>query len=319
MQKAEKLPYMKRLAKKHELTAEELLKRYKKRFHATLGVLIAFIALVAFYLYLNYDYLAFKHFIAGTYIYTDTMDAVFQKELGTDVQGKYYRNFDDMVIAVVTNRIRAEKGDRYTYLYTPSGLIEYKQEEKQEAATSEVKVLNDKTIYLRLANFSTYTLKFMHDNMEKLKSRKNIIIDLQDNRGGDIDAMVDISGMFLPKKSVVATDTFRLWKHVYRSNKDQPLKYDKIIILQNANTASASENMIAALNDNLDNVDLIGSETFGKGIGQYTLPLKRGYAVKATILKWFTPKGINIQGDGIDPEIGYTGDNILQFALDKLG
>lgn len=279
----------------------------------------AFIVLAAFYLYLNYDYLAFKHFITSSYIYTDTMNKVFQKELGTDIKGKYYKNFDDMVIAVVTKRIREEKGDRYTYLYTPSGLIQYRHEEKQEAAASEIKVLNDKTLYLRLMNFSTYSLRFMQDNMDKLKTRKNIIIDLQDNRGGDIDAMVDISSMFLPKKTVIATDKFRWWKKVYRSNRNQPLKYEKIIILQNKNTASASENMIAALNDNLESVELIGSETFGKGIGQFTLPLKRGYAVKATILQWFTPKGINIQGNGIDPEIEYTGDNILQFSLDRLG
>ena len=310
---------MKQHKKKQELTTDALLKRYKKRYHAALGVLAAFIALAAFYLYLNYDYLAFKHFITSSYIYTDTMDEVFQKELGTDVKGKYFNNFDDMVIAVVTKRIREEKGDRYTYLYTPFNLIKYHQEEKQEAAASEIKVLDDKTLYLRLTNFSSYTLKFMQDNIDKLKSRQNIIIDLQDNRGGDIDVMIDISSMFLPKKVVVATDQFRWWKFVYRSNKNQPLKYDKIIMLQNKNTASSSENLIAALNDNLDNVELIGSKTFGKGIGQYTLPLKRGYAVKATILKWFTPKGINIQENGIDPEIEYTGDDILQFALSRLG
>lgn len=310
---------MKRRTVKQELTSEALLKRYKKRYHAALGVLAAFIALAAFYLYLNYDYLAFKHFITSSYIYTDTMDEVFQKELITDAKGKYFKNFDNMVIAVVTKRIREEKGDRYTYLYTPSGLIQYRQEEKQEAAASEIKVLNGKTLYLSLTNFSTYTLKFMQDNMDKLKSRQNIIIDLQDNRGGDIDVMVNISSMFLPKKTVVATNQFRWWKFVYRSNKNQPLTYDKIIILQNKNTASASENMIAALKDNLDNVDLIGSKTFGKGIGQFTLPLKRGYAVKATILQWFTPKGGNIQGDGIDPDIEFNGDNILQFSLDRLG
>lgn len=305
--------------RKKDLSTEELLKRYKKRFHAALGVLAAFIALAAFYLYLNYDYLAFKHFISSNYIYTGTLDEVFRKELGTDVHKKYFTNFDDMVIAVVTNRIRQEKGDKYTYLFTPNGLTKYKQEVKQEAAASEIRTLNSSTLYLRLTNFSPYSRKFALDNIDKLKSRPNIIIDLQDDRGGDIDVMVDISSLFLPAKTVVAVDKLR-WKDiVYRSNKDQPLKYKKIIILQNGNTASASENMIAALNDNLGNVELIGSKTFGKGIGQYTLPLKRGYAVKATILQWFTPNGINIQGNGIDPEIGYTGSDILQFALDRLG
>jgi C-terminal peptidase prc len=223
-----------------------------------------------------------------------------------------------MVIAVVTNRIRQEKGDKYTYLYTPSRLKEYQQVEKQEAEESEIKVLNDQVLYLRLTNFSKYTRKFMLDNLEKLKSRPNLILDLQDDRGGDIDTMVDISGLFLPKKTVVAVDKLRWMKITYRSNKDQPLKYDKIIILQNGNTASASENMIAALNDNLGNVELIGSKTFGKGIGQFTLPLKRGYAVKATILEWFTPKGINIQGNGIDPEVEYTGKDIVSFALNRI-
>lgn len=303
---------------KKELNAEDLLKRYKKRYHAVLGILVAFIALTAYYLYLNFDYLAFKHFITSSYIYTETLDEIYKKELAADVNGRYFANFDNLVIAVTTNRIRQEKGDRYTYLYTPSGLQESKQMEKVEADLTEIKVLNDSTIYLRLTNFSKYTNKFMDYNLSQLKSRPNIIIDLQDNRGGDIDAMVDISSMFLPKKSVVATDHFRWLDIVYRSKKKQPLRYDKVIILQNKNSASSSENMIAALKDNLDNVELIGTTTFGKGIGQFTLDLKRGYAVKATILKWYTPDGINIQGNGIAPDIEYTGNDILQFALDRL-
>lgn len=295
-----------------------MVKRYKKRYHAVLGVLIAFVALTAFYLYLNYDYLAFKHFITSSYIYTDTLDTVYKKELGKDLKGRYFANFDDMVIAVVTNRIRAEKGDRYTYLYTPEGLKQTYQIEKDEAAYNEIKALSDSTLYLRLTNFSSYSQKFVKGNLSKLKSRPNLIIDLMDDRGGDIDAMIDISGYFLPRKAVIATDHFRWMDRVYKSNKDQPLRYAKIIILQNGNTASASENMVAALKDNLPNVELIGTKTFGKGIGQFTLPLRRGYAVKATILKWFTPKGMNIQGNGIDPDVEYTGSDIVQFALDRI-
>ncbi len=300
------------------LTAQELAKRYKKRYHVVLGIFIAFFALTAFYLYLNYDYLAFKHFLTSSYIYTDTLNDVYKKELGKDLSGKYFANFDDMVIAVVTNRIRAEKGDRYTYLFTPEGLQHTYQVEREEAAYNEIKVLSDSTLYLRITNFSTYSRKFVRDNIDKLKSRPNLIIDLMDDRGGDIDAMVDISGYFLPRNAVIATDHFRWLDRVYKSNKDQPLRYDRIVILQNKNTASASENMVAALKDNLGNVELIGAKTFGKGIGQFTLPLKRGYAVKATILKWFTPKGINIQGYGIDPDIEYTGSDIVQFALDRI-
>ena len=221
-----------------------------------------------------------------------------------------------MVISVITKRIREENNDRYTYLYTPESFQNYLASEKQEAERSEITCPNDKTDLLKLTNFSTYTRKFMEDNYDKLKSRPNLIIDLRNNPGGDIDMMVAMSGMLLPKKSIVATDKMRIMDIVYKAKSRYSLTYDKIIILQNKNSASASENMIAALKDNLANVTLLGEKTFGKGIGQFTLPLKRGFAVKATILQWFTPKGINIQGNGIEPDILQTEGDTLQTALD---
>ncbi len=301
--------------KKKNLSIEDQLKRLKRKFRILLAVFLVFVSSTAVYIYMNYDYLAFKHFMTGFYIYTGALDNVFKKELKTDVKGRYYSYFDDLVIATVTKRIREENNDRYTYLYTPDSLQSYLQEEKQEAQQTELKPLNNDTLYLRLTNFSTYTRDFMQDNYDKLKSRPNLIIDLRDDLGGSIDVMVQLSGMFLPKKSVVATDRMKPFDIVYRAKGPYSLKYDKIIILQNSNTASASENFIAALKDNLANVTLIGGKTFGKGIGQYTLPLKRGFAVKATILQWFSPKGVNIQGNGIEPDIEYAKEDMLDFAL----
>jgi len=300
------------------LSIEEQLKRYKRKFRVTFSLLVLFIGLVGFYIYLNYDYLAFKHFITGHYIYTDALDKLYQNEIKRDVKGKYYTYFDDMVISVVTKSIREINNDRYTYLYTPEHLKQTRQEEKEEAARSEIKELTGETIYLKLTNFSKFTEKFMKDNADRLKIYPNIVIDLRDNYGGDIDAMARISGMFLPKGSIIAVDKMRLFQRTYKAGANQPLKYDRIIILQNRNTASSSENMIAALKDNLDNVTLIGETTFGKGIGQFTLPLKKGFAVKATVLEWYTPKGSNIQGKGIEPDIAYTGDDIIGLALKKL-
>lgn len=301
---------------KKNLTLEQQLKRLKRKFYILLTVLILFVSTTGVYIYLNYDYLAFKHFITSFYIYTGALDKVFEKELKTDVKGRYYSYFDDLVVSLVTKRLREENNDRYTYLYTPESLKNYLASEKQEAAQSEITLPNDKTVLLKLTNFSTYTRKFMEDNYNKLKSRPNLIIDLRDNPGGDIDMMVAMAGMFLPKKSIVATDKMRMMDIVYKAKGSYSLTYDRIIILQNRNSASASENLIASLKDNLDNVTLLGEKTFGKGIGQYTLPLKRGFAVKATILQWFTPKGINIQGNGIEPDIVQAEGDTLQTALD---
>ncbi|HOA54769.1 MAG TPA: S41 family peptidase [Clostridiales bacterium] len=304
--------------KKKNLTPEQMIARYRKKYHATFGILIGFVVIIGIFIYFNYDYLAFKHFITSSYIYTETLDDLYKKYLDIDTTGRYYNDFDNFVIAATTERIRAERGDRYTYLYTPSSLEKSRRIDKEEAAQSEIRILDDTAVYLKLTNFTKYTLEFMEESQDDLKSRQNIIIDLRGNRGGDIRVMIDISSMFLPRKSIVAIDHFRWYDHVYRSNKDQPLKYDKIIILQDEATASASENMIAALSENLDNVELIGKKTFGKGIGQFTLPLRRGYAVKATTLKWLTPSGLNIQGDGIEPDVEYSGDDIIEYALSRI-
>lgn len=300
---------------KKNLSAEEKLKKLRKKFYLLLSVFILFISLTGTYVFLNYDYLAFKHFITSFYIYTGSLDNIFKEELKTDIRGNYYKYFDDMVISLVTKRIREENNDRYTYLYTPEKLKKYLENEKQEAAQSEITLPNDQTAYLKLTNFSTYTRKFMEVNHNKLKSRPNLIIDLRDNPGGDIDMMAAIAGMFLPKKSIVATDKMRLLDIVYKSKGPGSLAYDKIIILQSKNTASASENLIAALKDNLSNVTLIGEKTYGKGIGQFTLPLKMGFAVKATILQWYTPNGLNIQGNGIEPDIPFSDGDMFKFSL----
>ena len=297
---------------------EDQLKKFKKRFYLVLTLLFVFIAATGTYLYLNYDYLAFKHFITQNYIYTDALDDLFTKELQRDVKGKYYSYFDDLAISAVTRLIRETNNDRYTYLYIPEKYKESKQQEKVEALMSEVKVQNDKTVMLHITNFSSYTYNFVKSNIGQLKNYPYLIIDLRNNYGGDISVMLKISTMFLPKGSVMATDKMRIIDWTYKSRKEKVLDFKKIIILQNKNTASSSENMIAALRDNLDNVLLIGETTYGKGIGQFTLPLKRGFAVKATTLKWYTPGGLNIQGKGIKPDIPYVGNNIVQFALDNL-
>ncbi|HHV98250.1 MAG TPA: hypothetical protein GXX36_01550 [Clostridiaceae bacterium] len=302
------------MAKKN-LSTENQLKKYKKRFVIAISLLAVVTAFLGVLIYLNYDYLAFKYFISQHYIYTDALDELYKQEIKRDVNGKYFSYFDNVVISTFTKRIREINNDKYTYLYTPESYKQYKQEEKEEALASEIKVLDDKTIYMRLTNFSKYTLDFVRDNAEQLKKYPYLVIDLRDNYGGDIDAMTKISGMFLPKNSIIAVDKMRLLDWTYKSKGNKTFDYKGIAILQNKNTASSSENLIAALHDNLDNVVLVGETTFGKGIGQFTLPLKRGFAVKATVLLWYTPAGTNIQGKGIDPDIPYSGNDIVEFSV----
>ena len=304
--------------RKKTLTTEQKLKKIKKKFYVLLSFFIAFFAVTAFYIYLNYDYLVFKHFIAHHYIYTDALDTLYKNEIGIDVNGKYYKYFDNIVVTSVTEKIRKINNDRYTYLYTPEQFTRYKQEEKEEAAASEFKIINNNTSYIRVTNFSKYTWQFMDSKVSDIKKYPYLIIDMRSNYGGDIIAMNKMVNLFLEKGSIISVDKMRLFSKTYKTKKNTPFSLKKIIILQDKNTASASEGFITALKDNLDNVILIGDKTFGKGIGQFTMPLKNGFAVKATTMLWYTPNGLNIQGKGITPDIYYKDEDIIDFALKKL-
>jgi hypothetical protein len=309
---------LKRKGSKFAFSDEEKLIKYKKRFYMLLAVFIAFVAAVAYYIYLNYDYLVFKHFISQHYIYTDALDILYENHLDMNAKGNYYKYFDNIVIASVTGEIRQINQDRYTYLYTPEQYTQYKQEEKEEADESEFRILDDNTFYIKITNFSEYTWKFMKSNTPEMQKYPNLMIDMRSNSGGLIKFMNKMAELFLPKGSVIAIDRMRLFSKTYKSKNSSPLAPEKIIILQDKNTASASEGFIAALKDNLDNVVLIGDTTYGKGIGQFTMPLKNGFAVKATTMLWYTPNDVNIHKKGIDPDIYYTGEDIIDFALSSI-
>jgi len=304
-----------RKKKKLALSTEEKLKQLRKRYYILLGFFIIFVAVVACYAYLNYDYLVFKHFISQHYIYTDALDILYEDCLKTDINGKYYKYFDNIVIASVTEKIRQINQDRYTYLYTPEQYTQYKQEEKEEADESEFRILEDRTCYIKITNFSKYTWEFMKSHTSEMQKYPNLMIDLRGNSGGLINSMNKMAELFLPKGSIITIDRMRLFNRTYKSKNNSPLKPENIIILQDRNTASASEGFIAALKDNLDNVTLIGDTTYGKGIGQFTMPLRNGFAVKATTMLWYTPKDVNIHKKGIEPDIFYTDEDIIEFAL----
>ena len=288
--------------------------RLKRCLLVTIALTIFFGSLSGLLIYTNFDYLAFKYLITQKYIYTDTLDTVYDKYLKMDPEGNYFRNFDDLVISLSTVGIPFENKDKYTYLYIPEAYEAYKSYTKDKGLQTETKTIDDTTVYLCLTNFSKYSLNMMKDNMNLLKSRKNIIIDLRNNGGGRVDIMRKTASFFLPKDAVIAQVQYRNRTKVTKSRNKQILQYDHIIILQNGSTASASENLIAALKDNLDNVTLIGENTFGKGIGQLTIPLKDGYAVKATTLLWNSPKGNDIHLKGIAPDIEYAETDALDYA-----
>jgi len=282
-------------------------------------ILLLFIG-VGTVIYYNYDYLAFKYLIANKYVYTDTLDELFNSELKQDTDKEYYTYFDDVVISLVTKEIKNLNKDKYTYLYLPAEYADYKSRTKDKSESNTYFQINDSTIYLRLTNFSDYTTDYIKNIKDEIKIYDNLILDLRDNYGGTVKCLNFISDMFLPKGDIISTDISRgIFKSKpTKSKKNAVFDFNQIVILQNENSASSSEGLITALNDNLDSVTLMGTKSYGKGIGQMTIDLKKGFAVKATTMYWNTPNNINIQGKGIEPDIIYEENDITEFAAKYL-
>jgi len=166
--------------------------------------------------------------------------------------------------------------------------------------------IDNNIAYLKIYNFNQpLTLDFYRTALEiALAKPQGIIIDLRNNPGGYLEAVVDISGWFLGKGDIVLKEDFGHDEiKLFRVRIGQALLKDiPTVVLINEGTASASEILAGALRDNRG-VKLIGEKSFGKGSVQELISLKDGNSVKMTISRWLTPNGTIIQDNGLVPDV----------------
>ena len=277
-----------------------------------------FFIMTVLLIYSNYNYMIFKFLIADNYIYTDTLDQLYIEIIGEENFRGYRRNFDHVVIGVFTERIRSINEDRYTRLYTPERYRLVREIERADGAAARMEELTPDTVYVILPNISTGTRSFMLSNADAINEYDNLVLDLRANYGGLLMDFHRIAELFTQSGDVLGHEMYRmpLISRTITSGGSGHLEFDKIIILQDENTASAAEGLISALKANLDNVTTIGSRSFGKGIGQVTLPLLDGFAVKATIMQITGPDNTSINRIGIEPDILHEDDDIIDAALE---
>lgn len=164
-------------------------------------------------------------------------------------------------------------------------------------------MLDDKIGYIQVTSFEEVTKKQFRKALKVLekKGQKGLVIDLRDNGGGMLDTAVDMLDRLLPEGVVVYTLDKNGKKKEYTSTDEE--SFDKpIAVLVNGNSASASEVFSGALQD-YGKASLIGTTTFGKGIVQSVFDLSDGTGLKLTTAKYYTPKGRNIHGTGLTPDI----------------
>ena len=172
---------------------------------------------------------------------------------------------------------------------------------KIDVVTVESKVVDDNIGYLRITSFKENTYEQFKNEYESLmaKNIKGLVIDLRNNPGGNLDVVERITDMLVPEGTLVYTIDKDGNRKDYKSDAeciDIPL-----CILVNGNSASASEVLSGAVQD-MGVGKLVGTQTFGKGLVQGLYPLSDGSGLKITIQKYYTPKGVCIQGTGITPD-----------------
>ena len=151
--------------------------------------------------------------------------------------------------------------------------------------------------YIRIGNFGATTYSEFMDGMERLKEQgmTDLVLDLQDNGGGYLQASVDIANEFLPHNElIVYTEGRSVHRMEYKSRGNGRFTQGKVYVLVNEFTASAAEIVSGAIQDN-DRGTIIGRRSFGKGLVQKPLSFRDGSMIRLTTARYYTPSGRCIQ------------------------
>lgn len=162
--------------------------------------------------------------------------------------------------------------------------------------------------YVRITTFNEQTFSSLRKAVDKLKKEigddlKGYVIDLRNNPGGLLDQAIAVSDAFLDKGAIVLTRGRNL-EETQRSNAREGdiTSGEKLVVLINGGSASASEIVAGALQDHR-RATIIGTRSFGKGSVQTIIPLGTSGAIRLTTARYYTPSGRSIQAKGIDPTI----------------
>jgi carboxyl-terminal processing protease len=161
--------------------------------------------------------------------------------------------------------------------------------------------------YVWITNFRENTTDDLVSGLEKLESAKvplkGLILDLRDNPGGLLDQAIKVSDLFIEKGTILSIKGRRGKNtQIYKASENTLKRDYPIVLLINGGSASASEIVAGALQDDKRAL-ILGTTSFGKGSVQSVEKLRDGYGLKLTIARYYTPSGRSIQAKGIQPDI----------------
>ena len=167
--------------------------------------------------------------------------------------------------------------------------------------------------YVRIGNFGATTHDEFCEALEKLTKQgmRNLILDLQGNGGGYLQAAVNIANEFLQKGDlIVYTEGRRMQRNEYKAKGNGKFLDGKIVVLIDEYSASAAEIVTGAIQDQ-DRGKVVGRRSFGKGLVQRPIDLPDGSMIRLTVSHYYTPAGRCIQKP-------YTKGDTKDYAMDVM-
>lgn len=172
-----------------------------------------------------------------------------------------------------------------------------------EIPTVSWELVEDGIGYLKIIEFDDITVQQFADALRQLDEAgmKKLVIDLRNNPGGVLSSVCDVLRQILPEGTIVYTEDKNGERETYYCAGNTPFE-KPLVVLVNGYSASAAEIFAGAVQDYALGT-ILGETTYGKGVVQRTYLLKDGSALKLTTDQYFTPKGQDIDGTGITPDI----------------
>ena len=181
-------------------------------------------------------------------------------------------------------------------------------------------MIRPETGYIKFEQFSMNAHKELAEAIARLKEQgmKKLILDVRGNPGGLLDQAILISREFLPKgKMIVYTQDRDGNREIEYSEGNGKFMDEELVVLIDENSASASEILAGALQDN-DRGTIIGRRSFGKGLVQNQIPFPDGSAVRLTVARYYTPTGRSIQKPYSNGREDYYNELLSRYQHDEM-
>jgi len=180
--------------------------------------------------------------------------------------------------------------------------------------------LTDKVGYIKINRFAETTYDEFKRELRTLQTKgmETLVIDVRDNGGGYLERAVQIIDELLPNKALIVKTTNKQGKETLTyATENGAFEKGKVFVLINENSASASEILAGAIQDN-DRGTIVGRRSFGKGLVQREMPLGDGSAIRLTVARYYTPSGRSIQKPYEDKAENYFNEFEKRFESGEL-